>query len=289
MLPAVQFDAARRKGESRHHTGNRKSLPLSQARRSLIHLVMRSQMRPGYVVLGALVAGTVAYGTYSYLTGMDSGPTGPRVRPNEIIIEQATYGQNCIDAKSPVLNPALAVSGNATFSLWQACTGKRGCSYRVDVDRLGDTAPGCHKDFRARWICEGEPGQRHIEIAGEAHRNPVNIYCDSTDWVEPNMIVITQATYGENCFGSGRSTANPHLAVSGNATYYLWQACTGKRDCSYKVRADRLGDPARGCKKDLRVKWICKGAPQEHQLELAPEAHGQSARIACGSEPGRQE
>jgi hypothetical protein len=78
-------------------------------------------------------------------------------KPVELRIVQATYGKNC-----------QAPTGNATVSLARACDGKTQCTYRVDVQVLGDPAGGCAKNFEAIWRCPGEENVRRVELPGEA-------------------------------------------------------------------------------------------------------------------------
>jgi hypothetical protein len=53
-------------------------------------------------------------------------------------IRSATYGGNC-----------GAAQGNATRELASSCNGKTDCAHKVDVNRLGDPARKCGKDFVA--------------------------------------------------------------------------------------------------------------------------------------------
>jgi peptidoglycan/LPS O-acetylase OafA/YrhL len=69
----------------------------------------------------------------------------------------ATYGSNC-----------GARVGNATQSVAAACNSRSNCSYSVSVERLGDPAPDCGKDFVVLYSCLSENVTRRQEVPGEA-------------------------------------------------------------------------------------------------------------------------
>jgi hypothetical protein len=69
----------------------------------------------------------------------------------------ATYGANC-----------GAVPGNATVSITSDCLGKKQCDYSIDVNRLGDPAGGCSKDFKVDWQCAGDAEPHSLYVEDEA-------------------------------------------------------------------------------------------------------------------------
>jgi len=78
--------------------------------------------------------------------------------PNRgISVVSATYGGNC-----------GAPGGNATQDVVASCNGRTECSYSVKVERLGDPANGCGKDFAASYFCEAEATMRHQVLPAEA-------------------------------------------------------------------------------------------------------------------------
>lgn len=74
-----------------------------------------------------------------------------------ISVAAATYGSNC-----------GAPQGNATQDIASSCDGKMTCEYPVHVERLGDPAGGCAKDFTVSYFCPSEATMRHKKLAGEA-------------------------------------------------------------------------------------------------------------------------
>ena len=72
-------------------------------------------------------------------------------------IHSASYGVNC-----------GAAAGNATSDLRQSCSGNASCEYVVDVNRLGDPAPGCGKEYEVQYSCPGDREYRRASIPGEA-------------------------------------------------------------------------------------------------------------------------
>lgn len=63
-------------------------------------------------------------------------------QPEGIHVIAATYGANC-----------GVRHGNVTRELREVCEGRDHCDYTVDVNRLGDPAVGCRKNYIARWEC----------------------------------------------------------------------------------------------------------------------------------------
>jgi hypothetical protein len=61
----------------------------------------------------------------------------------QIQIRSAVYGENC------------GSSGDVTGAVVNACDGRFQCTYPIDHHVIGDPAPGCVKDFRVRWSCDG--------------------------------------------------------------------------------------------------------------------------------------
>lgn len=84
-------------------------------------------------------------------------------------------------------------------------------------------------------------------------------------------IIVTSATYGENC------GARP-----GNATGKAGATCNGETDCTYVVDVALLGDPAGGCAKDFSIDYICAPNKAPRRVALPAEAGLKSrARLQC--------
>lgn len=77
--------------------------------------------------------------------------------PGTVEIVEATYGGNC-----------GAAGGNASKALVAECSGTQSCNYVVSVERLGDPAGGCGKDFSVRWRCSGTEPVQTASIPPEA-------------------------------------------------------------------------------------------------------------------------
>ncbi len=82
------------------------------------------------------------------------------------------------------------------------------------------------------------------------------------------------ATYGGNC--------NPTLYNNAGPTMKRWCGAfsTNVFGCSFPVGSDKLGDPAPGCKKDMRVYWTCPNG-DAHTSYLGGEAAGESLLLNC--------
>jgi hypothetical protein len=104
--------------------------------------------------------------------GNASGSAGAAPAPRQIRVVDATYGLNC-QGKIPSLKP-----GNATQSVTQTCGGKVGtCAYTVTTNTLGDPAPGCAKDFIAKWQCGAASDPRQVQASAEANGKNVDLTC----------------------------------------------------------------------------------------------------------------
>lgn len=92
------------------------------------------------------------------LLAVPSGATTPGPEAGHAIrVVEATYGRNC-----------GARVGNATADARKACNGADSCDYVVDVDRLGDPANGCGKDFRLEYVCLPQTELIRKTLPGEA-------------------------------------------------------------------------------------------------------------------------
>src|SRR4051794_32295459 len=166
-------------------------------------------------------------------------PTTPEpVIESGLIIRAATYGASC-----------GAPSGNVTKDLASSCNGRADCNYIVDVDRLGDPAPRCGKDFQGEYSCAPDTELLRKQLPAEAGlKSQLQLSCtpEAEQVVAPaaptpttpepvvdSGLNIRTATYGGSCG-----------APSGNATKDLGSSCNGRADCNYVVDVDRLGDPA---------------------------------------------
>ncbi|WP_342710063.1 acyltransferase family protein [Bradyrhizobium sp. B124] len=73
---------------------------------------------------------------------------------------------------------------------------------------------------------------------------------ETRDAVTQPGISVVAGTYGGNC---------RWVSARGNATRALAAACGGQDECTFKVSADQLGDPAPGCAKEFMAAWFCRG------------------------------
>ena len=90
-------------------------------------------------------------------------------RPNQIHIDQATYGESCEHFVPPSGNINRVRRGNATVVALQACNNTDVfCPVYIDRVKFGDPAAGCEKDFNVSWRCGKDQKLRHLNIPGEA-------------------------------------------------------------------------------------------------------------------------
>jgi len=90
-----------------------------------------------------------------------------KIDTNKIQVVEASYGSNC-----------NVPTGNVTGKVSSACMGKvDSCSYLIDVNEIGDPAPGCAKDFSVNWRC-GSPAKDHqFNLPAEANGQTVVLSC----------------------------------------------------------------------------------------------------------------
>jgi peptidoglycan/LPS O-acetylase OafA/YrhL len=74
-----------------------------------------------------------------------------------IRVVSATYGANCGVSR-----------GNVTRMLVDACNGQDHCDYIIDVNKLGDPAGGCAKDFNVEYACMPDGLPEAAGLPGEA-------------------------------------------------------------------------------------------------------------------------
>ncbi|MBI4767552.1 MAG: SPASM domain-containing protein [Deltaproteobacteria bacterium] len=89
-----------------------------------------------------------------------------------ISIIEATYGLNCRGEKGVKI-----MLGNVTGLLQKKCNWKRKIEFVVDVNELGDRAPGMEKDLVITWCYAEDPMMTpyHLYIPAEAHGKVVAI------------------------------------------------------------------------------------------------------------------
>lgn len=79
---------------------------------------------------------------------------------------EATYGANCG-------RPA----GNVTEQVKNICAAGTPCTFLVDVNKLGDPAPGCIKEFSVKYRCERNAPPKIGLLAPEAHGKKIILDC----------------------------------------------------------------------------------------------------------------
>lgn len=188
------------------------------------------------------------------------GPGGPG-RGNGIYVQVATYGANC-----------RAAYGNATNSARYECNGRTDCAYQVSVNKLGDPAYGCAKDFQLQYVCPD--GQVKVSnLPAEANGKTAYMQCygggggGGGGW---RQIRVTSATYGGNF---------PEIP-RGNVTYDIARECDGRQQCNYFISVNKIGDPKYGWSKDYRVEYTCDGRTIQTAY-VPPEANTQTVSLRC--------
>ncbi len=84
----------------------------------------------------------------------------------DVSVLTAWYGQSCGTAH-----------GNVTSIVKASCDGKPTCQYSVEAKTLGDSAPGCRKNFIVLYACTGQPTVRLGQLPGEASGQSLTLSC----------------------------------------------------------------------------------------------------------------
>jgi hypothetical protein len=95
-----------------------------------------------------------------------------------IAVTEATYGMNCQGSVGPGGRVNQVQAGNATAAISKICAEAReSCAFRVDVNQIGDSAPGCSKDMSISWRCGAEAMVHMVHVAAEAHSKNISLMC----------------------------------------------------------------------------------------------------------------
>jgi hypothetical protein len=97
----------------------------------MLEQALRHPLRIILVVAGLCLLSLIGY----FGIRLIGGPKG-------IHVVAATYGGNC-----------AAPLGNASDDVAYVCNGTSECTFVVDVNKLGDPASGCAKDFVVGYQC----------------------------------------------------------------------------------------------------------------------------------------
>ena len=128
-----------------------------------------------WLIGGLAVVATSFFVTLQFL---DYWLSPPDPNASVIHIVDATYGGSCKDFATQPPHTNTVAAGNATALLAQACDKtKASCSFPVDVNKLGDPANGCGKDFVARWRCGNEQTIHQFFLSPEASGRSALLSC----------------------------------------------------------------------------------------------------------------
>ena len=94
-----------------------------------------------------------------------------------IHVVEATYGESCQNytPKYPAYN--WVSRGNATAILREECAGKTSCLFSFAMQKIGDPASGCAKDFSVAYRCRQDSPLRTITLPPEADGKTVTLDC----------------------------------------------------------------------------------------------------------------
>lgn len=214
-------------------------------------------MKPIHQMLAALVVliGT-SVSAANARPGHGPGPGHGGPGGGGMHIQSATYGANC-----GVRND------NATRSVRQECNGSTSCSYLVSVNKIGDPAYGCAKDFRVQYMCpNGE--RKQAFVSPEANNRVAEMRCRE-EWNRRQIRVLV-ATYGGNF---------PEIP-KGNVTHDIARECNGRQRCDYFISVNKIGDPKYGWSKDYYVEYTCDGRDRRSAY-VRPEANTSTVTLVC--------
>ncbi len=98
--------------------------------------------------------------------------------PGPITVVEATYGFNCEGSPGPAESTNHVPVGNATKAVAEECNGAmEECAFVITIKKLGDPAPGCIKDFSARWRCGNAPAIQQARRPKPADDKSITLKC----------------------------------------------------------------------------------------------------------------
>jgi hypothetical protein len=123
-------------------------------------------------------------------------PTSAQRASGRIAVVAGTYGASC---KQP--------RGNRTNFLATACNNKQICQYGIDVGHLGDSNPGCRKDYQAEWVC-GDVVHT-ASIGPEAAGATLSLSCDSAASLAASLAAAGKAEIYGVYFDTDQASVKP--------------------------------------------------------------------------------
>jgi hypothetical protein len=130
-------------------------------------------------IMGGLIV--VATSFFATMQILDYWLTPPDPNTSVIHVVEATYGLSCKDFTPPAGYTNLVKVGNVTETVAKACDGARTtCLFPVDVEKFGDPANGCGKDFNVRWRCDGESEVHRFYLTSEASGRTALLACPAS-------------------------------------------------------------------------------------------------------------
>ena len=109
---------------------------------------------------------------------LDYSATPEDPKADLIEVAEATYGMNCQGSLRPGGQVNQVKAGNATDVISKICTKAReSCAFAVDVNQIGDSAPGCSKDLSISWRCGADVTDHRVHVASEAHSKTISLIC----------------------------------------------------------------------------------------------------------------
>jgi hypothetical protein len=115
-------------------------------------------------LMGGLAVVVVSFWTTTEIVYYWSTPRD--LNANVIHITEATYGKSCQSFVPAPGHANLVKPGNATAAASQTCDNTN-VICPLFVDRIGDPAPGCDKDFMVRWRCDADQTVHQIYLPAE--------------------------------------------------------------------------------------------------------------------------
>ena len=193
-----------------------------------------------------------------------------------IQVIEASYGNSCKFKRVPAPHVNTVQTGNATGIVQEICNGKEYCQFKVDQALFGDPANGCRKDFRVSYMCPTIPNQvMYASTLGDAYGKQIKMGCRKTSGIH-----IVRATFGDNC----RLKLYPfriYRVGKGNVSNDIRDKCEGKEYCKVMVNIRKLGNPAKGCKKDFNLSYFCSGDERSRSISLKSESLIQPVFVSC--------
>ncbi len=159
-----------------------------------------------------------------------------------LLVLEATFGENCKDAKLTYPAVNIVRPGNATQAVSGICDGRAKCSFGIGNNLVGsDPAGGCVKDFVATWMCIGSKRKGSLYVdKSTTGSSKVHLFCE--DGVPRHDISVRKSSAHEVFTGALSGKAVRQIEAQYKSYVGIENAVAGEGSPSRAETASILGN-----------------------------------------------